>query len=156
MVKASPKETIMRLLSPLILAACLSGCGQQPANNATEPTAHHGGRYLGIGVYPASDLWQHLAAPNRSADPHAATLEDDTQLIVVVDSNSGEIRQCGNMSGHCIGMNPWAAALGQGRAAPVALDAHQADLDREARENNAASNAAVEDVAAHATRSRRR
>jgi hypothetical protein len=126
----------MRLFVPsaLILAACLSACGQQPAYNATEATEHHGGRYLGIGVYPASDLWQHLAAPSRSADPHAATLEDDTQVIVIVDSNSGEIRQCGNMSGHCIGMNPWAAALGQGRAAPVALDAHQADLDREARE----------------------
>jgi hypothetical protein len=81
-----------------------------------------------------SDLWQHLAAPHRGADPHAAALEDDTQVIVVVDSNSGEIRQCGNMTGHCIGMNPWAAALGTGQAAPAALDAHQADLDRDARE----------------------
>jgi hypothetical protein len=140
----------------LILAACLSGCGQHPAYNSTETAEHHGGRYLGIGVYPASDLWQHLTAPDRGADPHAATLADDTQLIVVVDSNSGEIRQCGNMSGHCIGMNPWAAALGQGRAAPVTLDAHQADLDNEARENSAATNAAVEDVPARATRSRRR
>ena len=125
----------MRLCSLLILASCLSGCNQTPVDNySTEATGHRGGRYLGIGVYPASDLWQHLAPPNRNADPHAATLEDDTQLIVVVDSNSGEIRQCGNMSGHCIGMNPWAAALGQGRAAPVTLGAHQADLDREARE----------------------
>jgi len=140
----------------LLFAPFLSGCGQQPAYNATQTAQHHGGRYLGIGVYPASELWPHLAAPDRNADPHAATLEDDTQLIVVVDSNSGEIRQCGNMSGHCIGMNPWDAALGQGRAAPVALDAHQADLDREARENSAATNAAVEDVSARATRSRRR
>ena len=147
----------MRLLFPLILAACLTGCNQTPAyNNSTEPTEHRGGRYLGIGVYPVSELWQHLAPPDRSPDPHAATLQDDTQLIVVVDSNSGEIRQCGNMTGHCIGMNPWAAALGQGRAAPVALDAHQADLDREARENSAATNAAVEDVSARATPSRRR
>jgi len=143
----------MRLCSLLILAACVSGCGQTPAYG---PTEHHGGRYLGIGVYPVSDLWQHLAASHGGTDPHAARLEDDTQVIVVVDSNSGEIRQCGNMSGHCIGMNPWAAALGQGRAAPVALDAHQADLDREARENSAATNAAVEDVSARATRSRRR
>jgi hypothetical protein len=124
----------MRLCSLLIFAACLSGCGQQPAYNTSEATAHHGGRYLGIGLYPVSDLWHHVAAPHRGADPHAATLEDDTQVIVIVDSNSGEIRQCGNLSGHCIGMNPWAAALGQGQAAPVALDTHQADLDREARE----------------------
>ena len=120
----------MRLCSLLILAACVSGCGQTPAYG---PTEHHGGRYLGIGVYPVSDLWQHLAASHGGTDPHAARLEDDTQVIVVVDSNSGEIRQCGNMSGHCIGMNPWAAALGPGQAAPAALDAHQADLDRDAR-----------------------
>jgi len=148
----------MRLCSLLILAACLSGCHGTPAyNDSTEATEHHrDGRYLGIGVYPVGNLWQHLTPPNRNADPHAATLQDDTQLIVVVDSHSGEIRQCGNMSGHCIGMNPWAAALGQGRAAPVALDAHQADLDREARENSGATNAAVEDVSARAMRSRRR
>jgi hypothetical protein len=129
MVKVSPKETIMRLLFPLILAACLSGCGQQPAYS---PTEHNGGRYLGIGIYPVTDLWRHLAVPHSGTDPRAATLEDDSQVIVVVDSNSGEIRQCGNMSGHCIGMNLWAAALGAGQAAPVALDAHQADLDRDA------------------------
>lgn len=139
----------------LFIAAFLPGCGQQPAHNAIEPSEHHG-RFLGIGVYPASDLWQHLAARDRSTDPHAATLADDTQLIVVVDSNSGEIRQCGNMSGHCIGINPWAAALGQGRAAPVTLDAHQSDLDSEARENGAASNLAVEDVSSRPTQGRRR
>ena len=135
----------MRLCSLLILAACLSGCHGSPAyNNSTEATEHHrGGRYLGIGVYPVGNLWQHLAPPSRNADPHAATLQDDTQLIVVVDSNSGEIRQCGNMSGHCIGMNPWAAALAPGRAAPVALDAHQADLDREAQEAADRANAAA-------------
>ena len=142
----------MRLLSPLVLAACLSGCGQS-AYNSSEATAHRGDRFLGIGVYPASDLWQHLAGPNRSADPHAATLQDDTQVIVIVDSNSGEIRQCGNMSGHCIGMNPWAAALGQGRAAPVALDKHQADLDREARES---AGEPVNDVRAVVPRAGRR
>jgi hypothetical protein len=128
----------MRLCSLAILAACLSGCGQQPVSNSMEATAHHGGRYLGIGVYPVSDLWQHLAALRRDADPHAATLEDDTQVIVVVDSNSGEIRQCGNMSGHCIGMNPWASPLGQGQAT-LGLDAHQADLTHAA---DAAANAA--------------
>ena len=147
----------MRLCSLLILAACLSACHGTPAYNETEATEHgHGGRYLGIGVYPVSDLWQHLAPPNRNPDPHAATLQDDTQLIVVVDSRSGEIRQCGNMRGHCIGMNPWAAALEQGRAAPVALDAHQADLDRQAQQESDRSNAAVADVAAGASRTRHR
>jgi hypothetical protein len=152
MVKAAPKETIMRLLFPLIVAASLSGCGQQPV---WSPTEHHGGRYLGIGVYPVANLWQRLAMSSRNPDPQAATLEDDSQVIVVVDSNSGEIRQCGNMSGHCIGMNPWAATLPRGQAAPVALDAHQADLEREAAEtaDGRASNSAG---AAAPARARRR
>jgi hypothetical protein len=80
-----------------------------------------------------------MTAAGRPGNPAAATTADDSQIIVVVDSNSGEIRQCGNLSGHCIGMNPWANALGQDRAAPVALDAHEIDLTRA---ENAAANAA--------------
>ncbi|MBV9882616.1 MAG: hypothetical protein JO276_06365 [Sphingomonadaceae bacterium] len=145
----------MRPFSLLIVVACLAGCGQQAAYNSADATEHHG-RYLGIGVYPATDLWQHLTRPQRSTDPHAATLQDDTQLIVVVDSHSGEIRQCGNMSGHCIGMNPWAAALGPGQAAPVALDAHQADLDRDRLEAAPGTPAVNTTAAAGSARSTRR
>ena len=105
------------------------------ACNSTEATEHHGGRYLGIGVYQAGILWSHLVAASRPPNTPAATIADDEQVIVVVDSNTGEIRQCGNFSGHCIGMNPWANALGQGQAAPVDLNAHAADLDRAAAEN---------------------
>jgi hypothetical protein len=125
----------------VIAVTAVSACNSSPATNSSAAAHGGSGRYLGIGVYPASDLWQHLAATDRPRDAAAATLADDTELIVVVDSNSGEIRQCGNLSGHCIGMNPWAAPLGQGRAAPVALDQHMADLLREQDENNTTATA---------------
>jgi hypothetical protein len=118
----------------LLIATLLSGCDRTPA---TSQTIHHGGRYLGIGIYQASDLWQHMIAAARPADATAATVRDASQVIVVVDSNSGEIRQCGNMSGHCIGMNPWATTLGRGQAAPVALNVHADDILREAQEADA-------------------
>jgi hypothetical protein len=134
-------------------AACLSGCGQQPATNAI---GHHDGRYLGIGVYPAGDLWPRMVAANRPADAAAATADDDAQIIVVVDSNTGEIRQCGNLSGHCIGMNPWAGALGSGQSAPVALNAHAADLDHAAEVGDSSGAAVNAADAAPATRTGRR
>jgi hypothetical protein len=125
----------------IVASACLSGCGQQPATNTVD---HHGGRYLGIGVYQAGTLWSHMVAANRPANGPAATVADDEQVIVVVDSNTGEIRQCGNFTGHCIGMNPWTNALGQGQAAPVPLEAHAGDLAPAAEDgsHHAAVNAA--------------
>jgi hypothetical protein len=137
----------------IVAAACLSGCGREPA---TGPAGHHGGRYLGIGVYQAGALWSRMVAANRPANAPAATVADDEQVIVVVDTNSGEIRQCGNFSGHCIGMNPWANALGQGQAAPVHLNTHAADLDRTAGEYRPNEAAANEVGAAGATPVRRR
>lgn len=122
----------MRLFGLLLLAACLGGCGE-----ASEPGhgARHGGRYVGIGIYAPGALWQRMVAANRSEDAAAATLRDDEQIIVTVDSRTGEVRQCGNLSGHCIRMNPWS---GQ-QAAPVRLTEHAADIDTA---ENAASEAA--------------
>lgn len=129
----------MRHFAPglaLVAAILLAGCGDRLGGGGQ--ARHHGGRYIGIGLYPASALWQHLAGVARPANAQAATLEDDDQVIVVVDSQTGEIRQCGNLSGHCIAMNPWS-----GRPAPASLDAHAADLAREA----AASSTAVTNTA---------
>jgi hypothetical protein len=137
----------------IVAATCLSGCGQQAATNSV---GHHGGRYLGIGVYQAGALWSRMVAANPPANGPAATVADDEQVIVVVDSNTGEIRQCGNFTGHCIRMNPWENALGQGQAAPVPLEAHAGDLGPPA-EGDDSQNAAVNAAdAAPATRTRRR
>jgi hypothetical protein len=46
---------------------------------------------------------------------------DDQAIIVVVDSATGEIRSCGDLSGYCIGQNPWKKPLASGQGAPVAL-----------------------------------
>jgi hypothetical protein len=132
----------------LITVGALAGC-----NNADEPqTATHHGRYLGIGVYSAGRMWSRMVAANRTpADRTAATTADDEQVIVVVDSHTGEVRQCGNLTGYCIGLNPWGGALGPAQAAPIRVNAHAADLDRE-EAAVASTNGA--DVAASSTQSR--
>jgi len=108
-------------------AAALTGCGDGPKDGVSRRGAQ--GRYLGIGVYAADRLWQEVAGGQAASDPKVAALADDSQIIVVVDSATGEVRQCGNLSGRCIATNPW-----RGAAAPLpaAIGRHAADLDREA------------------------
>lgn len=111
----------MRFIPLLLLTACLAACGREPG-----PGPRHGGRYLGIGIYSPGAMWQRLAGAAGAQDGSAATLRDDEQVIVVVDSRTGEIRQCGNLSGHCIRMNPWS-----GPPAAARLTEHRADLETE-------------------------
>jgi len=59
-----------------------------------------------------------------SPDAAAARLVDDQAVIVTVDSRSGEVRACGDLTGYCVGMNPWRRELLQGQKAPVALAHH--------------------------------
>ncbi|MDQ0463769.1 hypothetical protein QO010_001540 [Caulobacter ginsengisoli] len=106
----------------------LAACGRPTVES---PSAHHG-RYVGIGIYEPGDLWQRMttAAPAANASADAARLSDDEQVIVVVDSDTGEVRQCGNLSGYCVGMNPWTKALLAQQQAPVNLQAHNLKLPR--------------------------
>jgi hypothetical protein len=119
----------MRLIGLLFLASCLGACGRGPESGHAP---RHGGRYVGIGIYSAGQMWQRMAGAARSRDESAATLRDDEQVIVVVDSQTGEIRQCGNLSGHCIRMNPW---TGQ-PAGSARLTEHQADVEQADRESS--------------------
>ena len=110
-----------RLIAALILTAlALGGCGR-PVD--TGPGAFHG-RYQGVGTYPAGSMWSHIKVAPSPADPTAARVTDDEQVIVVVDSRTGELRQCGNLSGYCISMNPWNNLP---RAAPAVLTGHATD-----------------------------
>jgi hypothetical protein len=84
----------------------LAGC-QKPAPEGGAGTHD---RYLGVGVYAPGPMWGQIARSGAPADAAAATLKDDEQVIVVVDSKTGEVRQCGNLSGFCIEMNPWSSA----------------------------------------------
>ncbi len=120
------------LVAVLALAACKK---ETPAyeNNSYDWGPDTGGRYQGIGIYAINELWEQLVQkePSKDAppkDPRAAVLADDTQIIVTVDSRTGEVRQCGNYSGHCISANPWKA---EASPSPAALTKHAADLARE-------------------------
>ena len=141
----------MRSIGPgsaLLAALSVGACDSAPESL---PSSGQHGRYIGIGVYAAGEIWSRMAAANPSRDAAAANLRDDDHVIVVVDSRTGEIRQCGNYSGHCIGMNPWAGPLGQGQAAPVPLTKHAADLAREAEQQALPAAANSEAVAANGT-----
>jgi hypothetical protein len=115
----------MKLAVTGLAALCLSACDKIEQPNS--PAARHG-RYVGVGTYPAGQLWSKMVVANRPANAAAATMADDQQIIVVVDSLTGEIRECGDLTGYCIGMNPWRAALSPAQSTPVGLSAHASDL----------------------------
>ena len=131
-------------LSILATGCLLSGCGQQGAVSGPGPKSQ--GRYAGIGTYDAGRLWGQMAGIEAPTDAAAAKLEDDEHIIVVIDSHTGEVRQCGDYSGVCVAMNPW-AGQGARSATPVKLKKHAADLAAEdqatVEEVEPASNQAV-------------
>ena len=111
----------------VLAGVALTGCQRKadaPSSSPFGSTAR--GRYLGVAVYAPGRMWEQIV---RAAAPAgaAATLKDDEQVVVVVDSATGELRQCGNLSGFCIAMNPWSNP-----AAPAALLKHAQQLDDEA------------------------
>jgi hypothetical protein len=111
----------------VLLAAATALAGCQKAAEGLGSSAGARGRYLGVGHYAPGPMWSQLAAAAPKTPP-AARLADDEQVIVVVDSLTGEVRQCGNLSGFCIGMKPWAAALPAAQLAPTQLSRHAAEL----------------------------
>lgn len=120
----------------LFLSACvLAGCNQHEASSAGPKSP---GRYAGIGTFDAGRLWGQMTGSSSNSDPALAKLQDDEHVIVVMDSHTGEVRQCGDHSGYCVSMNPWATGGGQA-SLPVKLGKHAADLDAES--NAAANNA---------------
>lgn len=113
-------------LSVLLLITCLiAGCNQRDATSSAGPKSL--GRYSGIGTFDAGRLWREMKAAPVSKDTAAAQLADDEHVIVVLDSHTGEVRQCGDHSGFCVAMNPW--ANGTAEAAPVKLTKHAAEVE---------------------------
>jgi hypothetical protein len=115
------------VLLGLTAALMLAGCSRDTQGASGEAR----GRYGGIGLYPAGQMWAQLAHP-APGNPAAARLDDDEQIIVVIDSRTGEVRQCGNVSGYCVALNPWGGALAVGQRAPLPLAKHADQLEREA------------------------
>jgi hypothetical protein len=111
------------------VAACLGGCVRKAEDAASEASAH--GRYSGVGTYVAGRLWRKMVVADQAKEPSAAKLLDDDQIIVVLDSHTGEVRQCGNLTGYCITTNPWTKSPSASQAAPVKLTVHEDQLNNE-------------------------
>jgi len=107
----------------------LTGCSRSELTGSGP--GHGAGRYAGVGLYQADRMWKQLVGP-APKEAGAARIADDSYVIVAIDSRTGELRQCGNLSGHCIGMNPWSTALTQAHLAPASLAKHAEQLDAEA------------------------
>jgi hypothetical protein len=110
----------------IVLAALGLGACNGPIGGAESTAAR--GRYVGVGIYGPGAAWTHMAA-EREQDAAAAKQADDQVIIVVTDSQTGEIRACGDMTGFCIGMNPWRTPMATGQIAPIRLTAHSAGDD---------------------------
>jgi len=116
-MRASLRFTGVVVLSAMALAGC-----HRMADRADEAPVH--GRYAGVGIYGPGKSWTRLIAAQQKADGPAARTIDDQAIIVMVDSTTGEVRSCGDMTGYCVGMNPWKTALAGAQLAPVDLTEH--------------------------------
>ena len=113
-----------KVIAALSLAALgLWGCSRSGLG-ADQPGGR--GAYTGVGIYGPSRQWTKLIANQQFKDPEAARAIDDQVIIVVQNSVTGEVRACGDLTGYCIGMNPWTAPLLGARVAPVRLSEHRA------------------------------
>lgn len=116
------------MLGLLMATVVLSGCKKAAVTDneimgaEDEAPARHG-RFAGIGVYAADHGWAHLAGVPTPGSKASASIRDDSMVIVTVDGATGEIRQCGNYSGHCVALDAWHGALGPKQRAPLTLDA---------------------------------
>src|SRR5436305_1908703 len=117
------------VVSVAIATFGLVGCNRPLAADGGGSGAH--GRYASAGVYPAGRMWSQIAGAPAPKDAATAKLGDDEHIIVVIDSQTGELRQCGNISGYCVSMSPWSRPAPL--SAPMALAKHADQLDAEAK-----------------------
>ena len=130
----------------LLLGVCvLASCDQGAASPAGTRSP---GRYAGIGTFDAGRLWQEMKGAPTQDDQAAAKLADDEHVIVVLDSHSGEVRECGDHSGFCIAMNPWTSDASK-TVAPVKLTKHAADVASEGEKASGTGGAANEATPTH-------
>ncbi len=108
----------------MLAGAALAGCNLRAISDEGNQAGHRG-RYGAVGLYSPSRQWTRLIGANASKDPQVAQRIDDQVIIVVQDTATGEVRACGDLTGYCIGMNPWKAALVGGQIAPLRLSKHE-------------------------------
>ena len=126
-----------RLIGLLLITCLLAACNQSDAASSAGPKSP--GRYAGIGTFDAGRLWREMKGAPASKDSTASQLADDEHVIVVLDSHTGEVRQCGDHSGFCVAMNPWTNGTAEGT--PVKLAKHAADVEAEENADSAKTTA---------------
>jgi hypothetical protein len=122
----------LRIIACAALAVLtLGGCHKKadaPAPDAMDDWTLFGskhGRFVGLGIYAPQTPWTKMVdAAQAGANPAAAKPLDDQAIFVVVDSQTGELRACGDLTGYCIGMNPWRKPLTPAQIAPIMLSEH--------------------------------
>jgi hypothetical protein len=103
----------------------LGGCKPAATNslwNQISPPPH--GRYVGVGIYNPGKQWTRMVTAQEPTDDGSAQPIDDQVVLVVTDSATGEIRACGDLTGYCIGMNPWTRPLLAAQVSPIRLTSH--------------------------------
>ena len=114
-------------LAVVFPALCLGACNKP----GSLESGSERGRFAGVGIYSADRMWSQIAGVEAPKSPGTSRLKDDQEVIVVVDTRTGELRQCGNLSGFCVGMNPWAKPLSTAQAEPLSVLKHEEDFERE-------------------------
>lgn len=100
-------------------ASLLASCDRSGTVDASH---HRGGRYEGIGIATPGESWSKIADAPKPDSDKAATVRDDDYLIFVTDTQTGEVRECGDHSGFCVKVQPWAK---DAPSAPLALTDHR-------------------------------
>lgn len=137
---------MLRTVGFVLLAAfCLAGCKKGGLVWSGGEPEHGHGRYAGIGIYAPAQPWTRMVAAQQAKQTPAAQTIDDQAIIVVVDSATGEVRACGDMTGYCIGMNPWKTPLAASQLAPINLTQHAKQLVSSAPEAESAAPASPPD-----------
>ncbi len=119
------------------VVAAMGLCGCDKSAEGTLGGSNRHDRYLGVGVYPAGQMWSRMVVANAPKDAASAKTNDDEQVIVVIDSKTGELRECGNLTGYCVGMNPWTNPLTTTQHAPIRLTKHTDDPQQDAAADSA-------------------
>ncbi len=110
----------------LVAGLALSSCNKPAGADDDQASPHGHGHYSGVGLYGPSKQWTRFISNQQTKDPRAAQPIDDQIIIVVQDTATGEVRACGDLTGYCIGMNPWRTALVSAQIAPIKLTEHVA------------------------------
>ena len=136
-----------RALIIVVSFACVAtaGCRKMELAAGSDTVAAHG-RFAGVGVTDAGVRWSRAIIANRPAkDSDAAKTVLDDHVIVVVDTATGAIRQCGDISGYCIGektLDPTSPTRAVDVAKVPKLDASDAKAAAEEAASDADASAA--------------